>query len=186
MFETIIQFDLLIFEFINNQIQNPIFDFFLSSIRNKYIWGPLYVFILSFLILNFGKKGFFAVLLIFATVGVSDFVSSSIVKPSIKRDRPCNDFLVKEKTRLLVKCGRGYSFTSSHATNHFALAIIIGLLAYRRKRAILIYLLIWASLISFAQVYVGVHYPFDVLVGSLLGTLIALFIGFIFIPKIDI
>jgi len=186
MIDQLIQYDVFLFELINNQFQNPFFDFILTAARNKYIWGPLYVFILSFLLLNFGKKGLFAVLLVLVTVGISDFISSSIVKPAIKRDRPCNDVLQKKETRLLVKCGRGYSFTSSHATNHFALAIVIGLLFYRRKRFILISLMIWASFISYAQVYVGVHYPFDVLGGFLLGTFIGLILSLIFIPKIDL
>jgi len=186
MFEQLIQYDFLIFEFVNNNLQNPVFDFVLTTIRNQYIWGPLYVFIISFLLWNFGKKGFFAVLLIFLTVGISDLTSSRLIKNTVKRDRPCNDIIMKEKTRLLVRCGRGYSFTSSHATNHFALALIIGLLAYRRNRVILGALIVWAALISFAQVYVGVHYPFDVLAGSLTGIAIGLLLGFLFIPIIDL
>ena len=68
-----------------------------------------------------------------------------------------------------MDCGSGYSFTSSHATNHFAIALFLVLL-WGRKHPFLRYLFpLWAASIALAQVYVGVHYPLDIFVGSLLG-----------------
>jgi undecaprenyl-diphosphatase len=95
-----------------------------------------------------------------------------VLKKSIQRLRPCNDAEMAEKTTLRVSCGSGYSFTSSHAANHFAAAVfLIGIfgasVGWLRPT-----LLIWAGAISFSQVYVGVHYPADVVCGGLLGAAI--------------
>jgi undecaprenyl-diphosphatase len=88
--------------------------------------------------------------------------------------------------RLLVQCGSGYSFPSTHATNHFAFALfMIGTLA-QRYRWIVAPLIIWAAAIAYAQVYVGVHYPFDVLCGALLGSSIGIFVARVFRARIGL
>jgi undecaprenyl-diphosphatase len=117
---------------------------------------------------------------------MSDQISSEIVKKTVERIRPCNDVVFKNYVRLLVRCGTGFSFTSSHATNHFCLASLFyfflnPLVLNRNRKSLLLFaLLIWASLIGIAQIYVGVHYPTDIFFGALLGTVIALFLIFIF------
>ena len=110
-----------------------------------------------------------------AAVGTADFTSSKIVKPLVERVRPCNDTNLPFGVRELVKCGGGYSFTSSHATNHFAIATFLSLiLGFLRKKWITWTLLAWAASIAYGQVYVGVHYPLDVIAGAALGSLIGL------------
>ncbi|RZL15228.1 MAG: phosphatase PAP2 family protein, partial [Pedobacter sp.] len=76
-----------------------------------------------------------------------------------------------------VPCGSGYSFPSAHATNHFGIAVFLILVFYKKWKPILPLGLLWAFSIAFAQVYVGVHYPVDIICGSLLGTLLG-FISF--------
>jgi membrane-associated phospholipid phosphatase len=71
-----------------------------------------------------------------------------------------------------VPCGLGYSFPSTHATDHFALATFLCLIFYRRWKWVGIAALIWAAIICFAQVYVGVHFPVDVTAGALYGALV--------------
>lgn len=137
--------------------------------RNKYFWIPLYVFIASFLVLNFKKQGLYLILAAAITVGVADTVSSKFIKKTVQRVRPCNDLWLKQDVQLLVNCGSGYSFTSSHATNHFALATFLSLTLGVLIRGIRWPLFLWAGLVAIAQVYVGVHYPSDVLFGALLG-----------------
>jgi undecaprenyl-diphosphatase len=113
-----------------------------------------------------------------ATILLSDQISSSVVKPLFARLRPCNDPDLSTQVRLLLDgCGAGYSFTSSHATNHFALAIFltVTLRQWIGKYTWVLYL--WAASIGYAQVYAGVHYPFDILAGALLGTGIGWFTG---------
>jgi len=115
------------------------------------------------------------------TAGVADFTSSKIVKPLIERVRPCNDTTLPFEVRELVKCGGGYSFTSSHATNHFV-SLVLGFL---RKKWITWALLTWAASIAYGQVYVGVHYPLDVITGAVLGSLIGLSFELIYRWTID-
>ena len=112
--------------------------------------------------------------------GISDSVSSNLVKNSVQRLRPCNDIELREQMVQRVRCSGGYSFTSSHATNHFAMAVLLIILFYRRWKHVLWLALLWAISISFAQVYVGVHYPGDILAGALLGILIGLTSGYIY------
>jgi undecaprenyl-diphosphatase len=132
----------------------------------------MYLFFSVLLFLKQGKKVGLFLLFAILTIGLSDFTSSVLIKENIQRIRPCNDPVFKKQVFLRAPCGSGYSFTSSHATNHFALAtfIILGLGTFIRKWRYLI--LFWAISIGFAQIYVGVHYPLDVLVGFLLGALI--------------
>ena len=169
--DTISHIDQVVFYWINNKMGNLLFDYFFIFIRNKYVWLPLYIFIISFLIFNFKKKGLLILTIAFLTVGISDFISSGVIKPAIARIRPCNTQNNSIKIIKRVNCGSGYSFPSSHATNHFALGIFFFLIFSIINRRIASLFPIWAFLISFAQIYVGVHYPSDVLAGALLGSI---------------
>jgi undecaprenyl-diphosphatase len=106
------------------------------------------------------------------TVGVADQLSSELIKKKVERLRPCRETQLQPAARTLVHCGGGYSFTSSHATNHFAVAVFIFFswgLCWKRWRWLL---LLWAASISLGQVYVGVHYPLDILVGAINGSIL--------------
>ena len=105
--------------------------------------------------------------------GIADLTSSRLVKKSFQRLRPCNEIGLENSLNERIGCGKSYSFTSSHATNHFALSMFLILLLGTRFKWIKIPLFLWAVSIAFAQVYVGVHYPSDVLAGALLGSLLA-------------
>ena len=168
----LIQFDEQLFHFINSGLSNSFFDAIMPYWRSKYLWVPLYIFIISFLIINFKKVGIFVLMGLFLTIGISDFVSSNVIKKSVKRDRPCNTTHIANNMELRVHCCGGYSFTSSHATNHFALATFLAMVLGPFFRWIRIPLFIWAASIAFGQVYVGVHYPLDILAGSIVGILI--------------
>lgn len=174
--EQILQLDKIIFEFINSDLSNRFFDFALVIVRNKYIWLPLYLFLISFFIFNFKKKGILIILFGFIGTGVADFTSSSIIKPVVARVRPCNVVDEDHKVINRVNCGSGYSFPSSHATNHFAMGFFFYLIFLGIHRRFSFLFLIWAAVISFAQIYVGVHYPIDVFTGAILGCII----GYVF------
>ena len=81
------------------------------------------LFVIIFLARNYGKKGWLILLFAIITFGITDYFSSSIIKPSVERLRPCNDPELKKEVNNLIACGTGYSFPSSHAANHFGLAI---------------------------------------------------------------
>ncbi|MGK6353313.1 phosphatase PAP2 family protein [Parapedobacter sp. DT-150] len=180
MIDQLVSLDQEVFLAINQGLSNSFFDWLMPMLRNPYTWAPLYLFIIVFCIRNYRKKGILIVLFILITFGVADALSSSVIKKSIKRVRPCNDIEFKEEVNLLVRCGSGYSFTSSHATNHFAIAMVLVMIFYRRWKHILWLGLSWAAIISIAQVYVGVHYPLDIIGGALLGSLIGYFSGLVF------
>ncbi|CDS92392.1 MULTISPECIES: phosphatase PAP2 family protein [Sphingobacterium] len=180
MIDQIVHIDQEIFLAINQGLSNPIFDWLLPILRNPYTWAPLYLFLVIFFIKTYGKTGILIVVMTLATFGASDAVSSHLIKKSIKRVRPCNDIVFKQEVNIRVRCGSGFSFTSSHATNHFALAFF-WIVLFRRKWKHAMWLCItWATLISISQIYVGVHYPFDILCGAILGILIGLAMGYIF------
>lgn len=115
------------------------------------------------------------------TFAIADSTSSSLIKPEVMRIRPCNDVVFKDQIKLRVRCGSGYSFPSSHATNHFALGMFLLVIFYKRWKPIIWLSLGWAASISYAQIYVGVHYPIDILAGAILGSIIGIVTATVFL-----
>ncbi|MBK8442425.1 MAG: phosphatase PAP2 family protein [Sphingobacteriales bacterium] len=176
--ETLLQWDNFLFSLINGTWSNSFFDALLPLLRTKEFWAPLYIFVLAYIAYNYSWKQ--ALILIAFTAlaaGLADFTRSSIIKPYFNRLRPCNSPWLQEQIHLLVPCGSGKSFTSSHAANHFALAWCWIMIWGRQYRWLIPVLLLWAASIAYSQVYVGVHFPFDVLAGGLLGTAVGIFCG---------
>lgn len=166
----IIQWDIALFEWINNDLSSVFLDFLLPWMREPYFWVPMYIFIIAFVFFNFGLKAYWFVLFLILTAGSADMISSRPIKKTIKRLRPCNTEQVHVIQR--VQCGSGYSFTSSHATNHFAVATFLVFTLGQTFKKIKPWLWGWASIIAFSQVYVGVHFPLDVFAGGILGIII--------------
>ena len=172
MFELIKPIDERVLHFIHVTCGKDWLDQIIPFFRNPYFWAPVYLFLLVFMWKQFGKKGLLWCLFFFVTFVFCDFISASILKPMIHRVRPCNDGSLYFAIRELVTCGSGYSFPSSHATNHFGFALFItGTLGHRYKMVVPL-TLFWAVLVCYAQLYVVVHYPSDILAGALLGSLI--------------
>ena len=159
---------------LNRDWQVPFFDNIALFIRESTFWVPLYVFLLLYITMNYGRKGFWWAAALLGLVALTDLLSSHVVKEVLFRPRPCRDEMMAHQIRFLAKtCGMNGSFTSSHATNHFAIATFI----YQTMKKTSPWwgiAFIWAGLISYAQVYVGVHYPFDILGGALIGSLAGL------------
>ncbi len=160
----------------HTQVSNSSFYAFFDAVaplwRDKFFWIPLYVFTAAFLLINFERKGFLALLFICATVGLTDTVASKIIKPLVHRARPCRH-AAERNYKQIVECGHGYSFPSAHAANHFAMAFIVSFIFRKRKNIWKYLLFLWAASIALAQVYVGVHYPLDIFCGAVLGCLLA-------------
>jgi undecaprenyl-diphosphatase len=177
--------DTALFLQINTVFTNPIFDKILPIWRNANTWLPLYVFLIVFAVLNFKEKAFYWIIGAILTLVITDQLSSGVIKPFFERPRPCNDpFLIGHVRLLLDHCSGGYSFTSSHATNHFGFAIyvFITLRALFKKWSYLF--IFWAATVSYSQVYVGVHYPLDVIFGSIIGSSIGYATSQIFIRQV--
>lgn len=181
MLEQLIHYDQEGFIFINQTISNVVFDWLMPVLRNPYTWAPLYLFLIIFLIRNYKKQGIVILVFFLMTFAVGDFMSSSIIKKEVMRIRPCNDVAFKDQVNLRVRCGSGYSFPSSHATNHFALGIFLLVIFRKRWKPIVWLSLGWAASISFAQIYVGVHYPIDIFAGATLGSIIGILTASLFL-----
>lgn len=169
--------DQQLFFFVNQSLQNDFFDWLMPLLRNRFFWIPLYVFIAAYLIINYKRQSPWIIGLLLITFAISDYSSSSIIKPFFERLRPCRDPETASYVRLLVPCGGGYSFVSTHAANHFAIALFLIKFFYDQFRWVLPAVLLWAFSICFAQVYVGLHFPFDILGGAVWGALIGFVTG---------
>lgn len=154
---------------VNNHWQNGLFDLLCPFMRNQSNWYLLYAVIIYFLFQRFGKKTWWLLLAATISIFVSDQLSGNLIKHAVERLRPCNDPELKASVRLLVTCGNGFSFVSSHASNHFTAALFFGAVFGKDIRWVWPASLCWAGLISFSQVYVGVHFPLDVICGAALG-----------------
>ena len=163
MIDVIINVDKKIFTFFNSSIANPVFDIFFPIITNQDIW--IIPILLGIIILSIkgGTKGRIASIVLIFGVILADYSSAQIIKPYFQRLRPSHDIL--DQIRLLVPKGGRYGFVSSHAANMYVSATILGYFYSKQKRLFFTI----ASLVAFSRVYVGVHYPADIVFGGLLG-----------------
>lgn len=182
--EQILQFDYQWFFMINREWTSPILDVILVLFRNRFFWAPLYLFLIGYFIINHKKDSFIIIAMLLLSFILADNISSSVIKPFFERLRPCNDPFIKDQVRLLVECGSGFSFTSSHATNHFAIACFLISFFYKQHRWVVPVGLLWAGSVAYAQVYVGVHFPIDVITGAIIGSGIGLTVAWFLKNKI--
>lgn len=173
--------DRWLFKKINQDWTTPFLDDVFPLWREAITWMPLYIFLALVLFINFGGKIWPWVIGLLVTVALCDQLSSHLIKPLVQRLRPCNDPLLVDNIRLLLGyCSNSFSFVSSHATNHFGVSCFIfyTMKTHFGKWAYLF--VFWAATISYGQVYIGVHYPIDVLAGTLLGIALGCFTAFIY------
>jgi len=170
--ESVLYLDEQLFYLINNGWQNPFFDAIMPIWREKSTWIPLYILLAAFITYHFKIKGLYLIIALGLLVGITDNVSSQLIKKNVRRIRPCNDQTVEDVHRL-ISCGSGYSFPSTHATNHFAIATFLSMTLGQFFRKIRLPLFLWAASIAFGQVYVGVHYPLDIICGAIFGSILA-------------
>ena len=168
--EQLLAYDQWLYGLVNTAGQHPWLDAVLVPWRERDNWLWLYAALALLVLWQYRLFGLYAVLAVGLTVGVADQLSSQVIKPAVERPRPCRTPGAATPGRTLVHCGGGYSFPSSHAANHFALAVVLLASVGRRWGGWRYLLLLWAALVAYAQVYVGVHFPVDVLVGALLGS----------------
>lgn len=162
--------DSALFYLINKKLSYPSLDAVMMLLREAYTWVPLYLFFLLFFYFNCRKYLLPIIALSLLTFAITDFTSASIIKPFIHRLRPCHDPTLSFSVNNIAGCGGMYGMPSSHASNHFGLAtfwfMVIKYTVGRRW----FWLWGWAFIICYAQVYVGVHFPGDILIGVLFGT----------------
>lgn len=166
MIDFLYNLDLSVFYFINHSISHPFFDKFFVLITTQESWYISFAILLFFLLTKFGVRGRYFFFLLIVGIFLSDQISSHLIKEWVNRIRPCHSL---EDVRLLVSCGSGKSFPSSHSVNNFALAVFLSYFFNKYR----IYFYILASIVALSRVYVGVHYPSDILGGAVIGFIIA-------------
>jgi undecaprenyl-diphosphatase len=169
-----------LFVWINSKASVPSLDWFFLALREAVIWIPLYLFMLYWIIRWHKKFAWQFILFTLLVFAITDYSSASIMKPFFLRLRPCADPSLEGVIRALVGCGGRYGMPSTHASNHFGMAsfwYFTILWMHGRKW---VWLWVWAFLICYAQVYVGKHFPGDIFIGAVLGTLVGLLFALLF------
>lgn len=169
MIETLANIDQSLLLYLNG-LHNTFGDYFMSTFTGKWIWVPMYASILYILLKNYNWKVVLGCLIAIAlTITFADQVCSSVIRPVVERMRPSNpDNPISEWVHIVNgKRGGRYGFPSCHASNSFGLAFFLIFLF--RKRWLSFFICAWAALNCYTRIYLGVHYPGDLLVGSIVG-----------------
>lgn len=172
MIQTLHQLDTELFLWLNGR-HMPWLDPIMVWVTERNSWFPFYALLVGWLIYRYRQQAAGFLLTIIAAVALGDQLSSSVFKPLILRPRPCHVVALQKLIHPILDCGGQYGFVSSHAATTFALATSLWLLLGRQYPWFRLAFL-WASLVSYSRIYVGVHYPLDVLAGTGVGVVSAL------------
>lgn len=170
---------------INTGCKSAWLDVVCPFMRKQSNWYVLYAVLLYICYRKWNRQALWIVLGATFLVLVSDQLSANLIKNTVQRIRPCNEPSLNGIIYNIVGCGKGYSFISAHATNHFAIAVFFSVLFQPTYKWFALIALVWAALIAFSQVYVGVHYPLDVICGALLGSGLGYIAARIINPKLQ-
>lgn len=163
------QIDQQLFLFLN-AANSPFWDSIMYFLSLKLVWVPLYLAILVWMGMKYGKKFWILLLFVALAVFLADR-TSVLIKYFVDRPRPCHETSLQGLVHMVRGvCGGRYGFVSSHAANSFNVAFLS--LMFIRKRWYTIFIILWASAVSYSRIYLGVHYPGDVVGGAILGAFI--------------
>jgi undecaprenyl-diphosphatase len=168
MFDWLNKIDTQLFLSLNGK-HSPFFDAFFTLFTTMETWFPLYVLILIIIFKKYRQQGVWILLFFVLTIVLSDQLSG-LIKDLVHRLRPSQDPLLAGKVNIPASQGGLYGFVSGHAANSFALTFLLGFLS--RNRKLFLILFAWSLVICYSRIYVGVHYPLDVICGGTLGALI--------------
>ena len=166
MFSLFASLDIALFRLINEQGQNPFFDWFMPFMTESRNFISVFIVLGIWILWRERKAGLFFLIFIGLTLTIADQFSSHLLKEVIGRVRPCH---VLENVHMLTDCNTSYSFPSSHAVNIFAAAFFLS--QPLKRLAPVLYVI--AAVVAYSRVYIGIHYPIDVLGGAMIGLFIA-------------
>lgn len=171
VFEYFRNLDQKIFYCINTKLSAHWLDQPMVVVRTDITWIPLYLGMLLYFFFRHRSLVIPLVALSLLCFAITDYTSASLLKPFIHRLRPCYNHTVSAWMHHVIPCGGRYSMPSSHASNHFGLAALWFNIVYYANGKKWYWLWLWAALVCYAQMYVGVHFPADILFGAVIGTL---------------
>ncbi|MDA3905276.1 MAG: phosphatase PAP2 family protein [Bacteroidales bacterium] len=164
----LLEIDKQVFLFLNS-IHNGFFDFLMWWFSDKLIWIPFYLYLLFLIIKKYGWESIAILLSLAILIALSDQISG-LVKDSVQRFRPSHNPDIQGQVRTLNGyLGGNYGFVSAHAANSFALTYFMNKSLKSNYTFLGVVLFIWAFSVSYSRIYLGVHYPGDILGGAILG-----------------
>ncbi|MBL4657732.1 MAG: phosphatase PAP2 family protein [Flavobacteriales bacterium] len=170
MIETLESLDIALFLFLNGLYHLSI-DPLMLWISDKYVWIPFYIFLLALVVRKHELKSLLIIVpALIILITLSDQISVHVFKNGFERLRPCYNEDVQGIVHLVGNCGGQFGFISSHATNSFALAAFLTLVMKTRSFTYMI--IAWAAIVSYSRIYLGVHYPADIIGGMVIGSVI--------------
>jgi undecaprenyl-diphosphatase len=171
MRETLNQLDTDLFIWLNGHYESWL-DPVMVFITGRNTWFPAYALLIGWLVFRYRKQAIGLLLTLIGAVALSDQTASALLKPLTLRLRPCHVPALQKLIHPVLDCGGQYGFASSHAANTFALATGLWLLL-GKEYPWMRWLFLWAAIVSYSRIYVGAHYPLDVLAGAGIGVLAA-------------
>ena len=171
MIDQLLQYDTELFVFLNG-LGSETWDGFWMAYTTKFYWIPFYAILLYLIYKNSTKKALILTILVAALmVSFTDQVTN-LFKHGFERLRPCHEDQLNGVMRLVKSyCGGRFGFFSGHASNSMAVAVFTGLILRFRYKYLIFFLLLWAALMAYSRVYIGVHYPLDIFCGMIFGAI---------------
>lgn len=172
MIDQLLEIDREIFLYLNG-LHTPWLDPIMLFITETLSWLPLHLFLLYLIFKDHQKKGWLVLIGLVITIVLADQVTSTLMKPYFGRFRPAHEPSLQSLVHIVNGYRGGkFGFASSHAANTFGTATFLFLL-FGKTRKWIVMLFLWAAVVTYSRIYLGVHYPGDILVGSLVGMLSA-------------